>query len=262
VPRFEDARIGAAEQVLLPQCLAEVRKRDDDALPRAHKRVQLVLGLREAACDERRALRLEGELLPGGKRVEERGSFEGDRVEPFLGPDCAHLVGQPHEVRPCGYGRYQVFRNRDRRIVVQLRLHEVEPPLGGGIDQRRLDRVECALRERRERAHLLDLVAPELDPERLTARRREDVDEPAADGELAALVGTLHALVAGQRERLRQLFQAQLLAGSHTDGCRTGLGRRHRLGERGGRCGDQASGRQHVERASPLADEMGRRIQP
>ena len=110
-PCFEDARIGAAEQVLLPQGLAEVRKRDDDALPRAHERVELVLGLREAACNERRALRLEGELLPGRKSVEECGSLERDRVEPLLGPDCAHLVGEPHEVRPRRYGRHEVVRD-------------------------------------------------------------------------------------------------------------------------------------------------------
>jgi len=36
--------------------------------------------------------------------------------------------------------------------------------------------MQCALRERRERTHLLDLVAPELDAQRLSARRREDVD--------------------------------------------------------------------------------------
>ena len=37
-----------------------------------------------------------------------------------------------------------------------------------------------------EAAQLADLVAPELDPHRVLGRRREDVDDAAADGELAA----------------------------------------------------------------------------
>ena len=58
--------------------------------------------------------------------------------------------------------------------------------------------MERALREGRERAHRLDLVAEELDPERLAAGRREDVDDAAAHRELAAVVDPLHALVARQ----------------------------------------------------------------
>ena len=78
----------------------------------------------------------------------------------------------------------------------QRRLDEVEAPLGGRVDDRLVDGVQRALRERRERADLLDLVAEELDPQRLAAGRREDVDEPAAHGELAALLDALDALVA------------------------------------------------------------------
>ena len=72
----------------------------------------------------------------------------------------------------------------------------------GGIDHGAVDRMQRPLGEGRERAHLLDLVAVELDPERLAARGREDVDEPTADSELAALLGTLDALVARERELL------------------------------------------------------------
>jgi len=70
--------------------------------------------------------------------------------------------------------------------------------------------MQRPLRERRERAHLLDLVAVELDPERLATRRREDVDEPTADSELAALLGTLDALVARESELLREPVEAWL----------------------------------------------------
>ena len=37
-----------------------------------------------------------------------------------------------------------------------------------------------------ERPDLLDLVTPELHPQRVLLGRREDVDDAAADGELAA----------------------------------------------------------------------------
>ena len=46
--------------------------------------------------------------------------------------------------------------------------------------------VEGALVGDRERADLLDVVAPELHPQRVLLGRREDVDDAAADGELAA----------------------------------------------------------------------------
>ena len=52
----------------------------------------------------------------------------------------------------------------------------------------RLDGLQGALVGDREGADLLDVVAPELDPERVLLGRREDVDDAAADRELAALL--------------------------------------------------------------------------
>ena len=49
-------------------------------------------------------------------------------------------------------------------------------------------RLEGALVGDREGPDLLDLVAPELHPQRVLLGRREDVDDAAADGELAALL--------------------------------------------------------------------------
>ena len=121
--------------------------------------------------------------------------------------------------------------------------------------------MQRALRERREGADLLDLVAEELDPERLAARRREDVDEPAAHRELAALLDALDALVAGERERLGERLDARLVAARDAERrrarraaasaprARPPRSRRARRGE-------------HVEGARPLADEVRRRLQP
>jgi hypothetical protein len=59
-----------------------------------------------------------------------------------------------------------------------------------------LHRLERALVGDGERADLLDVVAPELDPQGVLLRRREHVDDAAAHRELAA---TLHHVDAGVR---------------------------------------------------------------
>ena len=76
--------------------------------------------------------------------------------------------------------------------------------LGRRVDERLVEGAQRALRERREGAHGLDLVAEELDAERLAAGRREDVDDAAADGELPALLDLVDALVAGERRAARR----------------------------------------------------------
>jgi hypothetical protein len=68
------------------------------------------------------------------------------------------------------------------------------------VDHCVLEWVKRALRERRERAHLLDLVPEELDAQRLAAGRREDVDKPASNGELPSVLRSLDSLVAGKRK--------------------------------------------------------------
>src|SRR3954451_22117471 len=210
---LEQTRVGAAQQVLLAQGLAEVGKRNDDPVARAHERVELVLCLRQTTRDERRPLRFERERLVRRQRVEPRGAADRDRLEPLFLPDPAHLVHFPDDVRAGGNRRNEISRHRYRLIVVRERgLDEVEPAFGGRIDGRRLDRVQSPLGERREGADLLDLVAPELDAQRLASRRREDVDKATAYCELPALVGALDSLVTGERERLGELLEADLLA--------------------------------------------------
>ncbi len=58
-----------------------------------------------------------------------------------------------------------------------------------------------------EVADLLDVVAPELDPEGVLLGRREDVQDPAAHGELPALLDQLHTGVRRCRERVHDLAQ-------------------------------------------------------
>ena len=122
--------------------------------------------------------------------------------------------------------------------------------------------MQRPLRERRERAHLLDLVAEQLHPQRLAAGGREDVDDAAAHGELAALVDAIDALVAGARESRREAVEARLRADVEPHGLGAGSEGRHSLGEGGGRRADEAAGGEDVESPRPLADEVRRRLEP
>ena len=121
--------------------------------------------------------------------------------------------------------------------------------------------MQRALRERREGADALDLVAEELDAERLAPGRRIDVDDAAAERELAALLRLLDALVAREREVLGERVDPLLVARSNADRLGARLGRRHALGERGCRGADEPAGGEDVEGARPLADEVRRRLQ-
>ncbi|MGX1120063.1 hypothetical protein RKD37_005426 [Streptomyces ambofaciens] len=65
-----------------------------------------------------------------------------------------------------------------------------------------------------EVADLLDVVAPELDPERMLLGRREDVQDAAAHGELAPLLHQLDPCVRRCRQRLDDLLQVGALPGA------------------------------------------------
>src|SRR5262249_52561196 len=189
---LEPGRIAAPQQVLRAQRLAAVRERDDDELARTDERGELRLGFRESACGDRRTLRLERERLSLRERVELGGAPErGLRDDAVLVPDLPYLVRLEDEIGNAV--------ERGHELAGFL----AEANLGRRIDDRLRNRVERALRERGERADRLDLVTEELDAERLVPRRREHVDEAAADCELPAVVDAVDARVAGVRERLR-----------------------------------------------------------
>ena len=265
VALLEDLRLDPPQQVGSAQRLAAVREGDDHPVPGADEAGQLVLGLRQPARRDRRALGLEGVRLPARERLELRAALER-LFGAVFGPDLAHLLGLPDEIRRPLERRDEVVRDMPRGqslgLVRKRRLDQVEPPLGGRVDDRALDLVQRALREGRERAHRLDLVAEELDSQRLAPGRREDVDQAAANGEVAALLGAVDPLVPGQRQQLGKRLEPGRLAGREPDRRRPRLGRRQRLRDRGGRGTDEPAGSEHLERPRALADEMRRRLEP
>ena len=215
-----------------------MRERDDDAVAGPDEPRELLLGLGEPARGDRGLLRLERERLARRQRVELAGALQVEVVAPeLLEPDALHLAELPHEIGRAVEDGHEILGDaREPHLLLRAagcrRVERVEPALGRRVDDRVVDRVQRALRERRERAHLLDLVAEELDADRLAAGRREDVDQAAAHRELPAVVDALDALVARERERLRQALDARLRADRDADRLGPLVARRDPLGER------------------------------
>ena len=223
--------VDAAQQVLRAQRFALVRERDDGAQAAADERAELVLGFGEAARGDRGALRLERERLAGRERVELDRVRQVDRRQLLLLPDLADVDRLPDEVRARRDRRHEVGRDRSRSlaglVVGKSDVVEVEPALGRGVDRDLVDRMQRALRERREGADALDLVAEELDAERLAPGRRIDVDDASAERELASLLRLVDALVARERELLGERVDPRLVARSNANRLRARLGRGH-----------------------------------
>src|SRR5450759_2655955 len=129
------------------------------------------------------------------------------------------------------------------------------------MDEHFLHLVQGALREGREGAHLLDLVTEELDSKRIAAARRENVEEPAANGELTALFRPLDTLVTCVGEVERDFLQASPATDAQPNRLWPELRRRHSLAESRGRDVDEPPGGQHLQRPRPLADQVGGRRQ-
>ncbi len=122
------------------------------------------------------------------------GALEGDPLgEPFQRPGQAghqgHLLA-----RACPQGL-------------------VEDELAGRVEQHVVDRLDRALVADAEGAQRLDVVAPELDADRVVASGGEHVDDAAADGELAPLLDLRGARVAELGQRLDQPVESHVRAG-------------------------------------------------
>ena len=98
--------------------------------------------------------------------------------------------------------------------------------LGGRRDLDGLELAERALGERREVTQRLDLDVEQVGADRVVLGRREDVDDAAADRELAAVVDLLDALVARVDERDRELVEVdQVALGDREAGAAAATGR-------------------------------------
>ena len=151
----------------------------------------------------------------------------------------------------------------ERRDLGQLAV--LGGQLGGGRDLDHLGLAERALGERREPAQRLDLVVEQVDADRALLRGRVDVEQAAADGELAAVVDLVDAVVARGDEVVRRLVEVEQLADAQREAVRAQRGVGDLLAQRDGRDDDDRRLRagalveHRVERGDAEADEVRRR---
>ena len=157
------------------------------------------------------------ELLAGGHQVRRPGAYplrvadhghaaRGQHVEQQL-----HVVDEDRGERLHALDRDALGDLAEQLAQLGVRLGEGRGPLPYVLGQQQLTAgrrpqpvlgdLQGALVGDLEVADLLDVVAPELHPQRVLLGRREDVEDAAAYGELAALLDQLDPGVRGGRER-------------------------------------------------------------
>jgi hypothetical protein len=240
-----------SEKRLRPQRLAAVGEGDHHPVPRADERLEIPLGLGEAARSDRRALRLEGVPLARGELVELDRLAQLGLRQKLLFPDLANLVELPDQV---GWGKGgDEIGGRPGLLVVQRGLNEIEPALRGRMDDRLVQGAERPLGEGGEGAHRLDLVPEELDPDGLASGGGKDVDDSAPHREAAALFRSLDALVPGEGEALDQSVDSGLLTRPQANRLRPRLYGRQALGEADRRRADKPARLEDFKRPRALA---------
>jgi hypothetical protein len=156
-----------------------------------------------------------------------------------------------------------------RRRVGQGQLGELtvlERQLGRRVELDPLGLAKRTLGEGRKPADRLDLVAEQLQARGPVLGRPEDVEDVAADRELAPIVDLLGAFVAGLDQELGDVAEVDLLALVQGEarraqrGVGNGLGERHRRGDDDRRLvARRRLGRERVEGPDAQAHQMRRR---
>ena len=205
-----------------------------------------VLAVDPHVGDGRQLVQLGERLRHVGRQALQRSNAQVQRAGPALGPEAVHRdttetlerlehrarLGQPYAGRldRClgaragpivklhrqlgDIGRLVDADDGVRRQVIQ------QAPGPGDIAADRqagqvhpVDLVAGAGRVQVEVADRLDGIAEKLHADSLPGPGREDVDDPAAAGELALLVDLVDRFVAGRHQPLGQAVHAQLAAG-------------------------------------------------
>ena len=176
------------------------------------------------------------------------------------GDDHGGLRGNQLERRAEALQRQQLAQVRPLALVLEGQLRQLpvlRGELRGGRELHPLGVIEGALSEGREPADHLDLVAEQLQPRGPVLGGPEDVEDPAADRELPALLDLVDALVSGLHQPIGDLVQVDLGAALEREARRAKRRVGHRLGERHG------AGHDHrgigVARARPAPRSAGRR---
>ena len=98
------------------------------------------------------------------------------------------------------------------------------PELAAGKDPNRLDAAGRALFGDGEFGEPVDLVAPQIDPDRSIRRARINVDDGAPNRNFTPMFDLPFSPVAGQNERLDEIDRIEPIAGTNHDGRPTRFG--------------------------------------
>ena len=154
-------------------------------------------------------------------------------------------------------------RSPSKRVLKRRRKSRIESALerklAGWQQFEALELVAGALRLRVEAAHAVDLPVEEVDAQRQVAAHRENVEQRAADRELAGFADLRHARVAGRRQSQAECLEVEFLADAQRE--RVGVDERPRRKalQRRRQVGDDDAvleSWQPGERAQPLRDDV------
>ena len=297
----------AREVVRRPLALAAAGPGHDRPVARAEELLELGLGLLERPGREVGGLGAELERLVAGDRAQPDARAAVERGADVLGPDVevagVVVVEGGADVLPVVGQRGRdllLGREHDRGVLrgeVQEGVEAVDREqlgdvgtvlvvaqrgdlgqlpvlggeLGGGGDLERVGLPQAALGEGREPAQGLDLDVEEVDADRAVLRGRIEVEQAAADRELAAVVDLVDALVARGDEVAADLVEVEEVALAQGEGRRAQRRVRDLLRERDRRDDDHrrlvAAGggvlaaEEGVEGGDAQADEVRRRGQ-
>ena len=124
--------------------------------------------------------------------------------------------------------------------------------LGGGQDHAAFDLLGAALARRVKAAHGIDLVPPELHTDRLVVRRRKEVQDAAAAGELSRSLHLLRAGIAAAQQRVLHILDGAAAPVREREG-----GRGERLGRQGALQQTGYGDDRELRRAAPQRVERG-----
>ena len=168
--------------------------------------------------------------------------------------DSIPSTGMPSARRSSSSRRAGLFSCARASTAARSRTSAGEQQLAAAGGVQHVDGGDRPLVRDGEAAQLADLVAPELDADRVLRRRGEDVDDAAAHGELAASGDHLDARVGQLDEPDQQVVEVVLVADPQRHRVQPAQAGRDRLDQaargghdeprRGGRIGERAEDRE------------------
>ena len=185
------------------------------------------------------AARLADDDIAVAEIVEQRRQFGLEQRQPMLHP------GQPPPVADRFVQRIAGRRRAERGEIARAEVADAGIGQQHLVDRQQRERfggLDGALRRRIEAPHRLDLVAEEVEPQRVGLARREQVEQPAAHCIFTRVDDGVGADIAVGGEHRRQCVAVDAAAGLERCGQRRDARRGQRPLQRGVDRGDQQLG--------------------